>query len=63
MGIFNDTLCNAMGSLHLSAYLYTTHAVARYFLPTIFWVLVIRISNKHHVYVGYKIVGNGEESG
>ena len=49
-----------------SACLYTTHAIARYFLPTIFWVLVIQISNKHHVYhayVGCKMVGNGEESG
>ena len=30
----------------LSACLYTTHAIARYFLPIIFWVLAIRISNK-----------------
>ena len=46
-----------------TACLYTTHVIARYFLPTIFWVLVIRIANKHHVYVGCKIVGEGEESG
>ena len=37
--------------------------IARYFLPPIFWVLVIQITNKHHVSVGCKIVGNGEESG
>ena len=45
-----------------SACLHTTQAIARYFPPTIFWVLVIWISNKHHVYVGCKIVGNGKES-
>ena len=35
----------------------------RYFLPAIFWMLVIWITNTHHVSVGCKIVGNGEESG
>ena len=36
---------------------------AQYFLPAFLWVLVIRITNKHHVSAGCKIVGNGEESG
>ena len=44
-----------------TACLYTTHVIARYFLPAIFWVLVILIANKHHVYIGCKIVGIGEK--
>ena len=51
-----------MPQVYQTAYLYTTHAIARLFLPTIFWVLVIRITNKQHVYIGCKIVGNGEQS-
>ena len=45
-----------------SACLYTTHAIARQFLSTILWMMVSRITNKYHVYVGCKIAGNGEKS-
>ena len=40
-----------------------THANAQYFLPAILWVLLIQITNKHHVSAGWKIMGNCEESG
>ena len=49
----------------INNFLYTTHAIAQYFLPTIFWVLVIRISNTMFMLVvkeGVMVKKVGKES-
>ena len=59
----NPCLCKNGGILQTVSLFIHNARYRTVFLLTIFWVLVIRISNKHYVYVGCKIVGNGEESG